>query len=273
MENKNTVITIIISAVLSSACTAAILKLSSKQGLGDDQNLGAIKSKIEQLEQTVALEIQARVSLEQQLANVTTPIVTKQNSVVVQTNEQAEQQAANQESRDEATERFRRERAERREARRQPGYRQQQLVSAGFEPTQAARIVQLESLESLRNLQTQYDARRQYAQTEEGKLRNANPIREELGDEGYQRYLEANDLSTSAQIGSIIGGSAGENAGLLAGDKIVSYAGERVFNLNDVNNLTVLGELGESILIEIERDGTPLQLTIPRGPIGVRNRF
>jgi len=49
----------------------------------------------------------------------------------------------------------------------------------------------------------------------------------------------------------------------------VRYAGERVFNVRDLNNLTVQGTAGESVLIEVERNGSPLQLTIPRGPVGI----
>jgi len=43
-----------------------------------------------------------------------------------------------------------------------------------------------------------------------------------------------------------------------------------------VNNLTIRGNLGESVLIEIQRAGASVQLAIPRGPIGVtqvRGRF
>jgi len=85
----------------------------------------------------------------------------------------------------------------------------------------------------------------------------------------YERYLKANNRSTNVSVGSILGSSPGENAGLQTGDRIVRYAGERVFNVRDLNNLTVQGTAGESVLIEVERNGSPLQLTIPRGPVGI----
>jgi S1-C subfamily serine protease len=157
-------------------------------------------------------------------------------------------------------------------ARRQPQYRVQQLVSAGFAQEEAARIVQIESEEALRQLQAQYDSRRQQAESNANNASNANALRAELGDQNYERYLEANGWPTSARIGAVIGGSPGQNAGLRSGDNITSYAGERVFNLRDVNNLTIQGSIGESVLIEVERNGESVQLTIPRGPIGINGR-
>ena len=70
---------------------------------------------------------------------------------------------------------------------------------------------------------------------------------------------------------AILSSSPAENSGLKAGDRIIGYAGERVFNVRDLNKLTVQGEAGESVLLEIERDGEPIQLTIPRGPIGINS--
>ncbi|MBL4671144.1 MAG: PDZ domain-containing protein, partial [Arenicella sp.] len=156
-------------------------------------------------------------------------------------------------------------------ASQQPDYRRQQLINAGFAQEEAARIVQIESEESPRQLQAQYDRRREYAASTGSQLSDVNPIRAELGEQNYQRYLEANGLPTSASIGSVIGGSPGESAGLRAGDNVVSYAGERVFNLNDINNLTIQGQVGESVLIEVDRNGESVQLTIPRGPIGINS--
>ena len=96
-----------------------------------------------------------------------------------------------------------------------------------------------------------------------------NQLREKIGDDYYERYLKANGYPAAAEIRSVIKGSPAENAGLKAGDKIISYAGQRVFNMRDVSRLTLDGEEGEAVLLEVERDGTTTQLTIPRGPVGV----
>jgi len=151
--------------------------------------------------------------------------------------------------------------------------RKQRLISSGFAEEEANWIFEKESEVSLESLNDQYQARRQALlnQTEGGanNQTTADRLRTKLGDQVYERYLEANGWPTSVAVGSVMPNSPGQNAGLQAGDSIVAYNGERVFSVRELNNLTVQGDPGESILIEVERDGNPVQLTIPRGPIGV----
>lgn len=282
MENKNTLILIVITAILSSACTAAAINLIGRPS-GPDYDISAIRSQLTQLKNELANETQARVFLAQKLGS-SESINSRQSSDqsngepsrLPSADRPPQNQQARQEGNDEARREAQRERREQlrleRVARQQPNYREEQLVSAGFAQEEAARIVQIEAEESLRQLQAQYNARRDRAALDESTFSNTNPIRAELGDQNYQRYLEANGLPTAARIGSVIGGSPGQGAGLRAGDNIVSYAGERVFSLNEINNLTIQGNLGESVLIEVERNNETLQLTIPRGPIGINSR-
>lgn len=271
MEHKNTIIAIAISAIVSSLCTVAALNLGTNSKLNQNSDLSVISAQIEQLKNDLARETQARVLLAQQAFN---PQRSNANSIVEAAKNPIDDPETAQALQDtvdsaEAAQRFRERRRSEQLARQQPDYRTQQLVSAGFAQEEAARIVQIESEESLRQLQAQYDSRRERAALDGNTVANQNPIRAELGDQNYQRYLEANGFPTSARVGSIIGGSPAEGAGLRAGDSVVSYAGERVFSLRDINNLTIQGNVGESVLIEVERAGESVQLTIPRGPIGI----
>ncbi|NNC98672.1 MAG: PDZ domain-containing protein [Gammaproteobacteria bacterium] len=172
------------------------------------------------------------------------------------------------------------QRVAQRTARLQPEYRKQKLIDAGFADEEATRIVQLESEIALRQLIDQYNQRKDYvaqASAEElQQLFSADQLRAEIGEENFLRYLKANGRPTSVAVETVMHGSPGQNAGLLPGDNIVAYDGKQVFSLQDVNKLTIQGAVGESVLIELERDGEPIQLTIPRGPIGIsggRNRF
>ncbi len=61
----------------------------------------------------------------------------------------------------------------------------------------------------------------------------------------------------------------GGKAGLRPGDEFISYNGERTFSMMDLRNLAFSGEAGENAIIEIDRDGVRMQLSIPRGPIGM----
>ena len=49
----------------------------------------------------------------------------------------------------------------------------------------------------------------------------------------------------------------------------MNYAGQRVFNVGELNNLTFEGTPGESVVVDVVRDGQQLQLVVPRGPIGI----
>jgi len=94
-------------------------------------------------------------------------------------------------------------------------------------------------------------------------------LRNELGDEAYDRYLFEAGRSNRVVVGSIIPGSAAELAGLEPGDMVISYADQRVFSTGDLQSATREGVRGESVPMNLERQGQPLFVEIPRGPMGV----
>ena len=63
--------------------------------------------------------------------------------------------------------------------------------------------------------------------------------------------------------------SPGQRAGLQPGDQIVAYGGERVFNYNDLGQRTMAAEPGQPVVVDIVRDGIPMQVVIDGGPIGI----
>ena len=50
---------------------------------------------------------------------------------------------------------------------------------------------------------------------------------------------------------------------------IVRYDGQRVFNMNEISAVSLEGIAGENVVIDVLRDGSPMQFSIPRGPLGV----
>lgn len=165
-------------------------------------------------------------------------------------------------------------RVSRREAfrrRNSPEGRMQALIDAGFLPSQASMIVQRESELQMEAIRARYEAERSGDMTDFFRSRNATSqaLREELGDADYERYLVANDRSTSITISSVIESSPAQSAGLQPGDQIVRYDGERVFDLNDISRQAAQGEPGQNIVVDIMRNGTPMQMVLPRGPIGI----
>ena len=145
------------------------------------------------------------------------------------------------------------------------------LVEAGFPADQAAWIVQREAELQMERLQARYDAMR----GNEGQVfvgqgfSQSNELRAELGDADYERFLAANGRPTSVGIGNVIPNSPAQNAGLQPGDEIVRYDGERVFSMMDMAGRIMQGEKEGNVVVDIVRDGVPMQLVLPRGPLGV----
>lgn len=145
------------------------------------------------------------------------------------------------------------------------------MVEGGFSEDEARGILRQESEAAYKAMQADWEAQRNGENVDRFSAVN-NPqsiLRAEIGDDAYARYLEAQGQPTSIMITQVMGGSPGNSAGIQAGDQLVSYNGERIFNVAELRDQTLQGSPGEDVVIEIERDGTRMQLTIPRGPIGI----
>ena len=95
-------------------------------------------------------------------------------------------------------------------------------------------------------------------------------LRQEIGDEEYERFLRAKGLSTEVQARSIEEGSAAAAAGILPGDHLLTFDGRRIFDPREIEELSSQGREGEFVLVDIERDGQRMQLAVPRGPLGAQ---
>jgi predicted metalloprotease with PDZ domain len=152
-----------------------------------------------------------------------------------------------------------------------PDYRRDQLIAAGFAPDQAQALIDRESQIRLEIMNESYEAQRQGEAFNPYTVQQAmqTELRTELGDDSYARYLEATGQPTSVGVAEVLENSVGQLAGLQTGDEIVGYNGERVFNLRDLQALTLAGEPGETVAVDIVRDGQPMQLYMSRGPLGI----
>ncbi|MFK7996747.1 MAG: PDZ domain-containing protein [Granulosicoccus sp.] len=97
-------------------------------------------------------------------------------------------------------------------------------------------------------------------------------LRKELGDDAYDRYLFEAGQSNRVAIDSVIPGSAAEIAGLEPGDRVISYANGRIFSTRDLQRATRAGIKGESVSLNVDRQGQSLFFDIQRGPLGVTLR-
>jgi len=219
-----------------------------------------VEERIRALEQAVMQEQQARQWLEEELLVLREEIEQRDES----TAESDEQQIS---AREERREGFK----SRRSGISSTQGQLDRLVEAGFPPDQAQWIVDREAELQMERLQARYEAMR--GNEEQGFFGRGfsrdSELRTELGDADYARYLAANGRSTTVSISSVLPSSPAQQAGLQPGDQIVRYDGERVFSMMDVAGKIMETEAEGNVVVDIVRDGAPMQLVIPRGPLGV----
>jgi len=146
----------------------------------------------------------------------------------------------------------------------------ERLIAAGFPPDRADWIERRVEELRMAALQAQYEATREGRPFEPGAaLAGTRTLRSEIGDAEYERYLQALGRPTSVAVRDVLASSPAERAGLQQGDEVISYGGERVFDFRDLNALTLEGNAGESVLLEVRRNGQTIQLVVPRGPVGI----
>lgn len=231
-----------------------------------DANGGVSESRLEALEDAFAAEIDERVALEARVAEISAQL------------EALGQRPARGPGAGESASPGvdpavieQRARVRREAAAATPEERQRlaidRLVAAGFAPDRAEWINRRTQELRMQTMQSQYEARR------EGRPPpadvEASTLRAELGDQDYERFLSAQGRPTSVNITGVLASSPAERAGLQQGDEIVSYDGRRVFDVQELNDLTLGGTSGESVVVDVRRNGQNLQLVLPRGPLGV----
>jgi len=148
--------------------------------------------------------------------------------------------------------------------------RHDRLIAAGFDPVRAEEIVRRESELRLAAFYAEYDATgtiRPFNSAAPGAA--LDQLRTDLGDADFERYLQAIGQDTRVVVRGIDTGSAAANAGLLPGDEILTYAGQRIFNLRELNALMLGGLAGETVATTVLRDGQAMQLYVLRGPLGL----
>ncbi|MDJ0710850.1 MAG: PDZ domain-containing protein [Woeseiaceae bacterium] len=227
----------------------------------------SVEERIANLEQIIVQEREARIALEDTLAALFDDL---------EQLEAADERAA---SARESAERETRNTTQTRRGNRNDAdwltrYQQRRvdrLVEGGFTEEEARRTLRLESEVGFEVLQTSWESQRTGERTD--PLSNAmdthSILRERLGDAAFERYLEAQGQPTTIGVSQVYPGSPGGDAGIRPGDRLVSYDGERIYTMSELRRETMQGEPGERVVLEVERDGMRIQLSVPRGPIGV----
>lgn len=153
------------------------------------------------------------------------------------------------------------------------------LAAAGFSPQQIESLRQRQGEMQMRQIEIDDRARRegwvntpQYYEEVNNTINGSDAIRQDLGDDAYDRYLHASGRPNRISVSSVIETSPARQAGLIPGDVILRYGGERVFSSQQLVNLRSAGASGMPVAVDIVRNGEPIQITMPRGPMGIQTQ-
>lgn len=154
--------------------------------------------------------------------------------------------------------------------------REERLAAAGFTPEQLEAVERLQAEAQMRQIELDDRARREgwvntprYYEELQDLASGATVLRDTFGDELYEQYLFASGMPNRIAVQAVIDTSPARKAGFQPGDVVVRYAGENVYSSRELTDLRSSGQRGEPVTVEILRNGQLLQLTIPRGPMGV----
>lgn len=151
------------------------------------------------------------------------------------------------------------------------------LLQAGVPEILAEDIINRISQHQFRLLQLQNRATREgYLKSpryfrERRKLDSeAISLRDEIGDEAYDRYLYLTGQNNRVVVTSVMSGSPAELYDIRKDDIILQYAGNRILSWQDIRRITAVGTQSEYANLTILRNGKPLNIVLPGGPLGVR---
>ncbi len=268
---------IIVTSVITFAATFAVASWVYRTAPGESPGQGAadnvavssaLATRVASLEQTVLEERNARQLLQEEVLVLIATLDDEANladSDPVNGRGRREEPAG---SGDEVSVDTRRERFARRNS---PEGKIERLIDSGMDPSLASWIVRREEELQMEALQARYQAGQSGTPADfyRNRLSSVNALRDELGDDNYERYLAASGRPTSVSVSSVLGSSPAQAAGLKAGDIITRYDGNRVFSMTEINLASMNGQAGESVAVDILRDGIAMQVAIPRGPLGI----
>jgi len=150
------------------------------------------------------------------------------------------------------------------------------FVAAGFSESEAAYYRQRSDEAAMARLYLRDQAEREgwlgsqrYRDEMTAMPNFADELRAEMDDETYARYLYATGQPNQVRVRRVLSGSAAESAGIRVGDVLVSYDGDRLYDTRTVRRSTRTGSSGETVPVEVLRDGRRVQAYLPRGPIGI----
>jgi C-terminal processing protease CtpA/Prc len=150
------------------------------------------------------------------------------------------------------------------------------LIDSGMSSGQASELkAYFEQLEIERlylrdqSIREQWD-RAKYREAIQVLANKEDDLRNSLSDSEYDAYLYASGQANRVAVTSVLASAQAGTAGIKPGDHIIRYDNQRIYNGFDLREATASGSIGDTVALEVERDGQTLQFYLPRGPLGIR---
>ena len=155
-------------------------------------------------------------------------------------------------------------------------FNEQALINNGMEATQARMLKDFFEQQEMQRLYLRdqairetwdRDKRRESFQALDAE---ESVFLEQLDEADYEAYLFASGQPNRVAISSVLESAQAGLAGIEAGDHVLRYDNQRIYNGFDLRQATSAGTIGDIVTVEVERDGKVMEFYLERGPLGVR---
>ncbi len=99
--------------------------------------------------------------------------------------------------------------------------------------------------------------------------RRYEALREDLGDDVWDWVLYASGRDNRVVVSRVMQGSVSQDAGIERGDVFLRYDDRRIFDVAGLQRSTTTGQAGETVAVDVLRDGEEYRFYVPRGPLGL----
>ena len=155
-------------------------------------------------------------------------------------------------------------------------FNEQALVDSGMSSSQAAELKDFFEQQELQQLYLRDQANREgwdrqkYRDEIQALNDEEDALKDRLGESAYDAYLYASGQSNRVAVSSVLATAPAGAVGIQSGDHILRYDNQRIYSGFELRQATMGGNAGDSVPVEVERDGEILEFYLDRGPLGIR---
>jgi len=153
-----------------------------------------------------------------------------------------------------------------------PWFNADSLLIRGIPLHEVERIHEYFGASQMEQIELQHQAMREgwfkTGRYQEARKQLEADFRAKIGEEDYDLLLYGTGKRNRVVVADVVERSPGSRAGFQLGDTIIRYDDTRIFRGSEMQRLSTDGKLGESVPVDVLRNGEIVRLYIDRGPMG-----